>query len=201
MSQNKQLCIFDSIKIIKEIDNMKEDLRKYLKDTFHVTHKGFVKYFLLRTSGEALPIHELVNEVGCCYQSIEKWDETLEELGIIYQEGIRYYRYIDGDRVAIGQSEYYTYNRYNQIADMYRTLLDLAPYGIEKASKRLDINSEGIELAEIFSNLLEGLQAIDMPLTNSDFAVTIAPVFEVCTDNDVYMTTMVMIAKYSSIVE
>ena len=178
---------------------MKEELRKYLKDTFHVTHKGFIKYFLLRTSGEAIPIHELVNEVGCCYQSIEKWDETLEELGIIYQEGIRYFRYIDGDRVAIGQSEYYIYNRYNQIADMYRTLLNLTPLAIKEASKRLDINSDGTELAEIFSNLLEGLQSIDMPLTNSDFAVTIAPVFEVNTNNDVYMTTMVMIAKNSTI--
>ena len=45
---------------------MKEELRKYLKDTFHVTHKGFVKYFILRTSGEAIPVNELANEVGCC---------------------------------------------------------------------------------------------------------------------------------------
>lgn len=176
---------------------MKEDLRKYLKDTFHVTHKGFIKYFLLRTSGEAIPIGELADEVGCCTLSIDKWDETLEELGIIYQEGIRYFRYIDGDRVAIGQSEYYTYSRYNQIADMYRTLLNLTPLAIKEASKRLDINREGIELAEIFSNLLEGLQSIDMSLTNSDFAVTIAPVFEVDTDNEVYINTMLMIAKYS----
>ena len=84
---------------------------------------------------------------------------------------------------------------------MYRTLLDLTPYGIEKAAKRLDINNDGIELAEIFSNLQEGLQAIDMPITESDFAIDIAPVFEVITDNDVYTNTMLMIAKYSSIVE
>ena len=178
---------------------MKEELRKYLKDTFHVTHKGFVKYFLLRTSGEAIPTHELASEVGCCYQSIEKWDSMLEDLGVIYQEGIRYYKYVDGDRVAIGQSEYYTYNRYNQIVSMYRTLLNLTPLAIKEASKRHDTNNAGTELAEIFSNLLEGLQAIDMPLTESDFAVTIAPVFEVITNNDVYMTTMVMIARYSTI--
>ena len=176
---------------------MKEELRKYLKDTFHVTHKGFVKYFLLRTSGEAIPTDELASEVGCCTLSINKWDEMLEDLGIINQEGIRYYRYIDGDRVDISENEYYTYKMYNQIANMYKTLLDLTPYGIEKASKRLDINSEGIELAEIFSNLQEGLQAIDMPITDSDFDITIAPVFEVITNNDVYMTTMVMIARYS----
>ena len=176
---------------------MKEELRKYLKDTFHVTHKGFVKYFLLRTSGEAIPTHELVNEVGCCYQSIEKWDETLQDLGIVYQEGIRYFRYIDGDRVAIGQSEYYTYSRYNQIADMYRTLLNLTPLAIKEASKRLDINREGIELAEIFSNLLGGLKAIDMPITESDFDITIAPVFEVDKDNEAYINTMLMIARYS----
>lgn len=178
---------------------MKKELKKYLKDTFHVTHKGFIKYFLLRTSGEAIPIGELADEVGCCTLSIDKWDETLEDLGIIYQEGIAYYRYIDGDRVAIGQSEYYTYNMYNQIANMYRTLLDLTPYGIEKASKRLDINRDGIELAEIFSNLQEGLQAIDMPLTESDFAVTIAPVYEVDKDNEAYINTMVMVAKYLAI--
>lgn len=176
---------------------MKEDLRKYLKDTFHVTHKGFVKYFLLRTSGEPIPTDELAGEVGCCNQSIYKWDEVLKDLGVVYQEGIRYYRYIDGDRVDISENEYYTYKMYNQIASMYRTLLDLTPYGIEKASKRLDINSEGIELAEIFSNLQKGLQAIDMPLTDSDFAIDIAPVFEVITNNDVYMTTMVMIARCS----
>ena len=80
---------------------------------------------------------------------------------------------------------------------MYRTLLDLAPFGIEKASKRLDINSEGIELAEIFSNLQEGLQAIDMPITDSDFDITIAPVFEVDKDNEAYINTMLMIARYS----
>lgn len=176
---------------------MKEELRKYLKDTFHVTHKGFVKYFLLRTSGEAIPTDELASEVGCCTLSINKWDSMLEDLSIINQEGIRYYRYIDGDRVDISENEYYTYKMYNQITNMYKTLLDLTPYGIEKASKRLDINSEGIELAEIFSNLQEGLQAIDMPITDSDFDITIAPVFEVTTNNDVYMTTMVMIARYS----
>lgn len=180
---------------------MKKELRKYLKETFHVTHKGFIKYFLLRTSGEPLPIGELADEVGCCTASIDKWDETLEELGVVYQEGIVYYRYINGNREAITPNEYYTYNMYNQIASMYRSLLDLTPYGIEKASKRLDINSEGVELAEIFSNLQEGLQAIDMPITESDFAIDIAPVFEVITDNDVYTNTMLMIAKYSSIVE
>ena len=176
---------------------MKEELRKYLKDTFHVTHKGFVKYFLLRTSGEAIPTDELASEVGCCTLSINKWDSMLEDLGIVYQEGIRYYRYINDDRVDISENEYYTYNMYNKIANMYKTLLDLTPYGIEKASKRLDINSEGIELAEIFSNLQEGLQAIDMPITDNDFDITIAPVFEVITNNDVYMTTMVMIARHS----
>lgn len=180
---------------------MKEELRKYLKDTFHVTHKGFVKYFILRTSGEPIPIHELVNEVGCCYQSIEKWDETLEELGIVYQEGIMYYRYINGNREAITPNEYYTYNRYNQIASMYKSLLNMTPYVIKEASKRHDKNNTGTELAEIFSNLQEGLQAIDMPLTENDFAIATAPVFEVITDNDVYTNTMLMIAKYSSIVE
>lgn len=176
---------------------MKKELRKYLKDTFHVTHKGFVKYFLLRTSGEAIPTDELAGEVGCCNQSIYKWDEMLEDLGIIHQEGVRYYRYFDGDRVDITPNDYYTYYVYNKIASMYRTLLDLTPFGIEKASKRLDINSEGIELAEIFSNLQEGLKAIDMPLTENDFDITIAPVFEVITNNDVYMTTMLMIARNS----
>ena len=176
---------------------MTKELRKYLKDTFHVTHKGFVKYFLLRTSGEAIPEDELADEVGCCTLSIDKWDETLQELGIVYQEGVMYYRYIDGDRVAITPNDYYTYNMYNNIASMYRTLLDLAPFGIEKASKRHDTNNAGTELAEIFSNLQEGLKAIDMPLTESDFVIDIAPVFEVCTDNDVYMTTMLMIARYS----
>lgn len=176
---------------------MKEELRKYLKETFHVTHKGFTKYFILRTSGEAIPTEELANEVGCCYQSIEKWDETLEDLGIVYQEGIRYCRYIDGDRVDITPSDFYTYNRYNQIASMYKSLLNMTPSVIKEASKRLDINSNGIELAEIFSNLQEGLQAIDMPITGSDFAIAIAPVFEVDTDNEVYTNTMLMIAKYS----
>ena len=176
---------------------MKEELRKYLKDTFHVTHKGFVKYFLLRTSGEAIPEDELADEVGCCTLSIDKWDETLQDLGIIYQEGVRYYRYIDGTRIDISNNDFYTYNMYNQIASMYKTLLDLAPYGIKEASKRLDINSEGVELAEIFSNLQEGLQAIDMPLTESDFAIDIAPVYEVDKDNEVYINTMLMIARYS----
>lgn len=180
---------------------MKKELRKYLKDIFHVTHRGFVKYFLLRTSGEPIPTYELAGEVGCCTASIEKWDETLEDLGIVYQEGIRYYRYIDGDREAITPSDFYTYNRYNHIASMYKSLLNMTPYVIKEASKRLDTNSQGIELAEIFSNLQEGLKAIDMPLTESDFAIAIAPVFEVTTDNDVYTDTMLMIAKYSSIVE
>ena len=176
---------------------MKEELRKYLKDTFHVTHKGFIKYFLLRTSGEAIPTDELASEIGCCTLSINKWDSMLEELGIIYQEGVRYYRYIDGTRIDISENDFYTYNMYNQIASMYKTLLDLAPFGIEKASKRLDINSEGVELAEIFSNLQEGLQAIDMPITDSDFAIDTAPVFEVDKDNEVYINTMLMIARYS----
>ena len=176
---------------------MKEDLRKYLKDIFHVTHKGFVKYFLLRTSGEAIPIDELADEVGCCTLSIDKWDETLEDLGIIYQEGVRYYRYIDGTRVDITPNDFYTYCIYNKIASMYRTLLDLTPDGIEEASKRLDTNSEGVELAEIFSNLQESLQAIDMPITDSDFTIDSAAVFEVDTDNEVYINTMLMIARYS----
>ena len=176
---------------------MKEELRKYLKETFHITHKGFVKYFILRTSGEAIPTEELANEVGCCTLSIEKWDSMLDELGIIYPEGSVYYRYINGNREAITFNEYYTYNMYNQIASMYRTLSDLAPHGIEKASKRHDTNLEGVELASIFSNLQEGLQAIDMPLTDNDFDITIAPKFEVYTDNEFYITTMVMIARYS----
>ena len=176
---------------------MKEDLRKYLKDTFHVTHKGFANYFLLRTSGEVIPTDELACEVGCCTLSINKWDDMLEDLGIVYQEGVRYYRYIDGDRVDISENEYYTYNRYNQIANMYKTLLNLTPYVIKEASKRLDINSAGVELAEIFSNLQEGLQAIDMPITDSDFAIDSAAVFEVDKDNEAYINTMLMIARYS----
>lgn len=180
---------------------MKKELRKYLKDTFHVTHKGFVKYFLLRTSGEAIPIGELADEVGCCTLSIDKWDETLQELGIVYPIGVEYYRYIDGTRIDISENDFYTYNMYNQINNMFRNLLDLLPFGIEKAAKRLDINSDGIELAEIFSNLQEGLQAIDMPLTESDFAIGSAPVYEVDKDNEAYINTMIMIARYSSIVE
>ena len=176
---------------------MKEELRKYLKETFHVTHKGFVKYFLLRTSGEAIPTDELANEVGCCTLSIDKWDAMLMELGIIRQEGAMYCRYIDGNREYIGYSDYYTYNMYNNIASMYRTLIDLAPYGIEKASKRGDTNSEGTELADIFSKLQEGLQAIDMPITDEDFIIDIAPIFEVDTDNEVYINTMLMVARYS----
>ena len=176
---------------------MKEELRKYLKDTFHVTHKGFVKYFLLRTSGEPIPEDELADEVGCCTLSIDKWDETLQELGIVYQEGVMYYRYIDGDRVDITPNDYYVYNMYNRIASMYRTLLDLAPFGIEKASKRHDTNLVGTELASIFSNLQERLQAIDMPITEEDFALDIAPIFEVDTNNEVYIKTMLMIARYS----
>ena len=178
---------------------MKEELRRYLKDTFHVTHKGFVKYFLLRTSGEALPIGELADEVGCCTASIDKWDETLEELGIIYPIGVEYYRYIDGISESITPNDFYTYNMYNQINNMFRNLLDLLPFGIEKSAKRLDTNSDGIELAEIFSNLQKGLQAIDMPLTENDFEIGSAPVYEVNTDNEVYINTMVMIAKYLAI--
>ena len=176
---------------------MKEELRKYLKETFHVNHKGFAKYFILRTSGEAIPTEELANEVGCCVLSINSWDSMLEHLGIICQEGVVYYRYIDGTKVDISENDFYTYNKYNQILDLYKALIDLAPYGIEKASKRHDVNSEGTELATIFSNLQEGLQAIDMPLTDNDFDITVAPVFEVITDNEVYIKTMLMIAKYS----
>ena len=176
---------------------MKEELRKYLKETFHVTHRGFVKYFLLRTSREAIPVNELANEVGCCTLSINNWDSVLEELGIIYPIGSVYYRYINGKRESISQNDFYTYNMYNNIASMYRTLLDLAPFGIEKASKRHDTNGAGTELAEIFSNLQEALQAIDMPITEEDFIIDIAPIFEVDTDNEVYIKTMLMIARYS----
>ena len=119
------------------------------------------------------------------------------ELGIINQEGAMYCRYIDGNREYIGYSDYYTYNMYNNIASMYRRLLDLAPFGIDKASKRHDVNSEGTELADIFSKLQEGLQAIDMPITDSDFDITFAPKFEVDTDNEVYINTMLMIARHS----
>ena len=176
---------------------MKEELRKYLKETFHVTHRGFVKYFILRTSGEAIPVNELANEVGCCTLSIDKWDSMLMELGIINQEGAEYCRYIDGNREYIGYSDYYTYNMYNNIASMYNRLLDLAPYGIDKASKRGDTNSEGTELADIFSKLQEALQAIDMPIDESDFVIDIAPIFEVDTNNEFYIKTMLMIARYS----
>ena len=172
---------------------MKEELRKYLKETFHATHRGFVKYFLLRTSGEAIPTNELSSEVGCCTLSIDKWDSMLMELGIINQEGAMYCR----NREYISYSDYYTYNMYNNIASMYRTLIDLAPFGIEKASKRGDTNSEGTELADIFSKLQEGLQAIDIPITEEDFIIDIAPIFEVDTDNEVYIKTMLMIARYS----
>lgn len=180
---------------------MKEELRKYLKKTFHVTHKGFAKYFLLRTYGEAIPTDELASEVGCCTLSINKWDEMLMELDIVYQEGVMYCRYIDGNRMYIGESDYYTYNMYNQIKGMHRTLLGLAPFAIKEASKRKDTNSEGTELAGIFSNLQEGLQAINMPLTDKDFVIDVAPVFEVDTDNEVYLETMLMIARYSSVIE
>ena len=176
---------------------MKEELRKYLKETYHVTHKGFVRYFILRTSGEAIPVNELAREVGCCTLSIDNWDVMLMKLGIIRQEGAKYCRYIDGNREYIGYSDYYTYNMYNNIASMYRRLLELAPFGIEKASKRHDTNLAGTELADIFSKLQEALQAIDIPITDSDFAIDIAPIFEVDTDNEVYIKTMLMIARYS----
>ena len=176
---------------------MKEELKKYLKETFHVTHKGFLKYFLLRTSGEAIPTDELANEVGCCVLSIGHWDSMLEHLGIINQEGVAYYRYIDGTKVDISENDFYTYNKYNQILDLYKALLDLTPFEINEASKRHDTNLAGTELADIFSNLQEGLQAIDMPLTDNDFDITFAPVFEVDKDSEAYINTMLMIARYS----
>ena len=80
---------------------------------------------------------------------------------------------------------------------MYKALLDLTPFEINEASKRHDTNLAGTELADIFSNLQEGLQAIDMPLTDNDFDITFAPVFEVDIDNEVYINTMLMIARYS----
>ena len=176
---------------------MKEELRKYLKETFHVTHKGFVKYFLLRTSGEAIPTDELANEVGCCYQSIENWDAMLKELGIINQEGIKLFRYINGDKVAIAENDYEAYTLYNQIANLYRGLDSLLPYGINVASNRDDINSTGIALADVFSSLQEGLQNTFMSLIESEITISIAPVFEVDTDNEFYINTMLMIARYS----
>ena len=36
-----------------------------------------------------------------------------------------------------------------------------------------------------------------MPITDSDFAIASAGVFEVDTDNEVYINTMLMIARYS----
>ena len=176
---------------------MKEELRKYLKETYHVTHKGFVKYFILRTSGEAIPTNELANEVGCCTLSIDKWDAMLMELGIIRQRGVKLFRYIDGDRVAIDENDYEAYTLYSQIANLYSQLDGLLPYGIDVASNREDINSTGIVLADVFSSLQEGLQNTFMSLIESEITISIAPKFEVDTDNEVYINTMLKIARYS----
>ena len=176
---------------------MKEELRKYLKETYHVTHKGFVKYFLLRTSGEAIPTNELANEVGCCYQSIENWDAMLMELGIIRQRGVKLFRYINGDRVAIDENDYEAYTIYSQIANLYRGLDGLLPYGIDVASNREDISSTGIVLADVFSNLQEALQNTFMSLVEGEITISIAPKYEVDTDNEVYINTMLKIARYS----
>ena len=176
---------------------MKEELRKYLKETFHITHKGFVKYFLLRTSGEAIPTNELASEVGCCTLSIENWDAMLKELGIIRQNGVKLFRYIDGNRVDIAEDDYEAYTLYSQIANLYRGLDGLLPYGIDVASNRKDISSTGIVLADVFSNLQEGLQNTFMSLIESEITISIAPFFEVDTDNEVYIKTMLMIARYS----
>lgn len=180
---------------------MKEEFRKYLKDTFHVTHKGFVKYFLLRTSGEAIPQEELASEVGCCNQTIYKWDEAMGDLGIINQEGVMYCKYINGNREYIGESEFYACNMYNQIKSLYNTLLGLTPFAIEKATKRQDTTINGTKLSEIFSDLQKGLQNIDVPITEKDFIVNIAPIFEVDTDNEIYVKTMLMIARHSNTAE
>ena len=176
---------------------MKEELRKYLKETYHVTHKGFVKYFILRTSEEAIPTNELANEVGCCTLSIDKWDAMLMELGIIRQRGVKLFRYIDGDRVAIDENDYEAYTLYSQIANLYSQLDGLLPYGIDVASNREDINSTGIVLADVFSSLQEGLQNTFMSLIESEITISIAPKFEVDTDNEVYINTMLKIARYS----
>ena len=176
---------------------MKEELRKYLKETYHVTHKGFVKYFILRTSGEAIPTNELANEVGCCTLSIDKWDAMLMELGIIRQRGVKLFRYIDGDRVAIDENDYEAYTLYSQIANLYSQLDGLLPYGIDVASNREDINSTGIVLADVFSNLQEALQNTFMSLVEGEITISIAPKYEVDTDNDVYINIMLKIARYS----
>ena len=176
---------------------MKEELRKYLKETFHVTHRGFVKYFLLRTSGEAIPTDELASEVGCCYQSIENWDAMLKELGIIRQRGVKLFRYIDGDRVAIAENDYEAYTLYSQIANLYSQLSSLLSYGIDVASNREDISSKGIVLADVFGSLQEVLQNEPMSLVEGEITISIAPKFEVDTDNEVYINTMLKIARYS----
>lgn len=178
---------------------MKEELRKYLKETFHVTHKGFVKYFILRTSEEAIPTEELANEVGCCYQSIENWDAMLMELGIIRQRGVKLFRYIDGDRVAIAENDYEAYTLYSQIANLYSQLSSLLSYGVDVASNREDISSTGIVLADVLGSLQEVLQNEPMSLVESEIKISIAPKFEVDTDNEFYITTMLMIARYSVI--
>ena len=176
---------------------MKEELRKYLKEIYHITHKGFVKYFLLRTSGEAIPTDELASEVGCCYQSIENWDAMLKELGIIRQRGVKLFRYIDGDRVAIAENDYEAYTLYSQIANLYSQLSSLLPYGIEVASNREDISSTGIVLADVLGSLQEVLQNEPMSLVEGEITISIAPKFEVDTDNEVYINTMLKIARYS----
>ena len=172
-------------------------MRKYLKETFHVTHKGFVKYFLLRTSEEAIPTDKLAKEIGCCYQSIENWDAMLKELGIIRQKGVKLFMYFDGDKVAIAENDYEAYTLYSQIANLYRGLDGLLPYGIDVASNREDISSTGIVLADVFSNLQEALQNTFMSLVEGEITISIAPKYEVDTDNEVYINTMLKIARYS----
>ena len=176
---------------------MKEELRKYLKDTFHVTHRGFVKYFILRTSGEAVPTDELANEVGCCTLSINNWDAMLMELGIIRQKGVKLFKYIDGDRVAIAENDYEAYTLYSQIANLYNQLSSLLSYGVDVASNREDISSTGIILADVFGILQEELQNTPMSLVEGELKVSIAPRFEVDTDNEVYINTMLKIARNS----
>ena len=152
---------------------------------------------MLRTSEEAIPTEELASEVGCCTLSIDKWDAMLKELGIIRQRGVKLFRYIDGDRVDIAEDDYEAYTLYSQIANLYRGLDGLLPYGIDVASNRKDISSTGIVLADVFSSLQEGLQNTFMPLVESEITISIAPLFEIDTDNEVYIKTMLMIAKYS----
>ena len=127
-----------------------DEVALFNKEVFNTEHDGFKHYYMERTStskGQDTTVDDVVTKkdlgkiANADPHTISRWDDKLEELGIIAKDGVIYLRFTNLKVFKASQEEFRSYQRRVRMAKEEHSAMMLA-------YRRNDISKDTAEIAQ-----------------------------------------------------